>query len=375
MTRTFSWLCALALFSTANFAADAAPGPWRALLDDKLSNFDVYLSYHGADILKVIKGTAPKRLKPIGLNPKVQNVFTVVEQDGKPVLRISGESYGCLQTREAFSNYHLRLEMRWGEKKWVPRLEEPKDSGILYHSRGAFGVDYWKSWALSQEFQVIEHGLGEYWTQASSAIDIRAFPRAEGAEAPRWDPAAPWMEFSSPNNHALAGSDQDAPEPGTGSSWCASRTTACTSSTAGGHGAAQRALQGRRQVGADDRRQTADPERGGRGVLPRHRTPPDPGHAGRARKVFQLAGVEVGQLEDQAALDDHLDVLQRRDVGERIAAHRDQVAELPRRERADVGLAAPCNAPPLRSPTGWPASGVMPRLTMMRNCRAFRPCG
>ena len=86
-----------------------------------------------------------------------------------------------------------------------------KDSGILYHSRGAFGVDYWKSWALSQEFQVIEHGIGEYWRQATSAFDIRADAKAPGAEAPKWNPKAPWMEFAGANNHALAGSDEDRP--------------------------------------------------------------------------------------------------------------------------------------------------------------------
>jgi len=213
MTRLVACLItSLALFAPGAFAADATPDPWRALLDKKLSHFDVYLSYHGNDILNVIQGKAPKSQKPIGLNPGKQDVFTVSEQDGKPVLRISGEYYGCLQTKEAFSNYHLKLETRWGEKKWVPRIEEPKDSGILYHSRGPFGVDYWKSWALSHEFQVIEHGLGEYWTQATSAMDIRADPGkpgAPGAEAPRWNPQAPWQVFASPNNHALAGSDQD----------------------------------------------------------------------------------------------------------------------------------------------------------------------
>jgi len=191
-------------------AAEPAPGPWRPLLDAKLSNFDVYLSYHGKDILDVIRGKSAG-LAPIGQNPEPQDIFTVTEQDGKPVLRISGEIYGCLQTKESFGNYHLLLETRWGEKKWVPRLDEPKDSGILYHSRGPFGVDYWKSWALSHEFQVIEHGLGEYWTQATSAMDIRALPKAQGAEAPRWDPAAPWMEFTSPDNHALASTDEDRP--------------------------------------------------------------------------------------------------------------------------------------------------------------------
>lgn len=189
----------------------AEPGAWRALLDEKLSQFDVYLSYRGDQVMSVLAGSAPADLKPIGLNPPGQGVFTVRVEQGVPVLRITGEYYGCLVTREAFSDYHFRAQFKWGDKKWQPRLDEPRDSGILYHSRGPFGVDYWKSWALSHEFQVIEHGIGEYWTQATSAIDLRAFPAKQGEEAPRWNPDAPWMEFKPGNNHALAGSDEDRP--------------------------------------------------------------------------------------------------------------------------------------------------------------------
>jgi len=202
-------LLALTLVSSIVAAADK-PGEWRPLLDAKFSLFDVYLSYRGDQIMSVLKGTAAD-LKPVGLNPPGQNVFTMIEQGGKPVLRISGEIYGCATTKQEFSNYHLRASFKWGDKKWEPRLTELKDSGILYHSRGAFGVDYWKSWALSQEFQVIEHGIGEYWRQATSAFDIRADAKAPGAEAPKWNPKAPWMEFSGANNHALAGSDEDRP--------------------------------------------------------------------------------------------------------------------------------------------------------------------
>jgi hypothetical protein len=181
------WICVCLLAGMAG-AADGS-GAWKPLLDRNLSQFDVYLSYPGAVITDVIAGKAPADLKPLGLNPKGQTVFSVIEQDGKPVLRITGEIYGCAVTRESFSNYHLRLETRWGSTRLVPRVNEPKDSGILYHSRGEFGVDYWKSWALSHEFQVIEHGLGEYWTQATSAMDIRVDPGkpgAPGADAPRW---------------------------------------------------------------------------------------------------------------------------------------------------------------------------------------------
>ncbi len=203
-------LIALSLLSLTASAADQ-PGAWKPLLDAKLSQFDVYLSYRGDQIMSVLQGKASPELKPVGLNPPGQNVFTMIEQDGKPVLRISGEIYGCATTRQEFSNYHFRASFKWGEKIWEPRLTELKDSGILYHSRGPFGVDYWKSWALSQEFQVIEHGIGEYWRQATSAFDIRADAKAPGAEAPKWNPQASWMEFSGSNNHALAGSDEDRP--------------------------------------------------------------------------------------------------------------------------------------------------------------------
>jgi hypothetical protein len=205
MTRQLACLCLLATFSTVNVAADTEAGPWRPLLDAKLSSFDVYLSYHGKDILGVIQGKAPKDLKPIGLNPKDQNVFSVSEEKGKPLLRISGEFYGCLQTREEFSNYHLRLETRWGGKKWVPRLDEPKDSGILYHSRGPFGVDYW-TFAPSRRRRARKRHAG--------------IPRRRG-----WS-SRPLtiMHWPDPTRTGVGS--------GTSSSWCVTRPPACTSSTA-----------------------------------------------------------------------------------------------------------------------------------------------
>jgi hypothetical protein len=216
MKNTFKVAVALAtmLLTAAAPAADNSTSPaWRDLLDAKLSKFDVWLSYRGDQIMGVIKGTTPD-LQPVGLNPPGQDVFTVRMDGNQPVLRVSGEYYGCLVTKEDFSNYHFRVQFKWGDKKWEPRLNELKDSGILYHTSGPYGVDYWKSWALSHEFQIIEHGIGEYWTQATSAITIRATngkPGAQGADAPRWNPEAPWTEFVPPNNHALAGSDEDKP--------------------------------------------------------------------------------------------------------------------------------------------------------------------
>lgn len=162
---------------------------WVSLLDTELSQWDTYLSYrHQVDY----NGSQPKdaegnEIEPIGLNPTGYEVFEVVEENEEPVLRVSGEIYGCLISKKEYENYHLRLKVKWGDRKWIPREEKLKDTGILYHSIGPVGVEYWRSWMLSQEFQIMEGHMGDYWSQANSAIDIRAFV-PEGVMNPVADP-------------------------------------------------------------------------------------------------------------------------------------------------------------------------------------------
>jgi hypothetical protein len=146
-------------------------------LDKNLTPWEMYLSYKHADNYK---GQQPindkgETIQPVGYNNNVDNVFTVNEENGEPVLRISGEIYGCVFTKQEFENYHLKLKVRWGEKKWEPRKSKLKDSGLLYHSIGECGIDYWRSWMLGQEFQVMEGHMGDYWSIANSAIDIKAY--------------------------------------------------------------------------------------------------------------------------------------------------------------------------------------------------------
>ena len=106
---------ALLLITLSLHAAAADQAGWQPLLDASLSNFDVYLSYRGDQIMSVLKGSASPELKPLGMNPPGQNVITVIEQGGKPVLRITGEYYGCLVTKQDFSNYRFRAQFKWGE--------------------------------------------------------------------------------------------------------------------------------------------------------------------------------------------------------------------------------------------------------------------
>ncbi|WP_297093153.1 DUF1080 domain-containing protein [uncultured Draconibacterium sp.] len=165
------------LFVTAIFSACTTSNEWESLMDKDLSKWDRYLSYkhqlgYNGDQPKDANGNL---IEPIGLNKEGYNVFTVVNDDSEDVLKISGEIYGCLISKKEYSNYHLRLKMKWGDKKFDPRKNLLKDSGILYHSIGPYGAEYWRTWMLSQEFQVMEGHLGDYWSQITSAIDIRAY--------------------------------------------------------------------------------------------------------------------------------------------------------------------------------------------------------
>ena len=59
---------------------------------------------------------------PAGLNKDPKGVFSVVEVDGKPTLRLSGEIWGALTTVDEFENFHFKIEQKWGTKKWPPQI-------------------------------------------------------------------------------------------------------------------------------------------------------------------------------------------------------------------------------------------------------------
>lgn len=182
---------------------------WETLLDKDLSKWNIYQSYemkngYNGSIPTDINGNT---LHPVGYDKNYKNVFTIIEEDSDPVLRISGEVYGCVFTKASYRNYHLRLKVKWGNKKWEPRLEKDMDSGILYHSQGECGVDYWRTWMLSHEFQLIQNGeegcSGDYWCIGSTQMKVRAQKNPTGVV---FDPEAPVipMGIGTPNGYYCA---------------------------------------------------------------------------------------------------------------------------------------------------------------------------
>ena len=83
-------------------------------------------------------------------------MFSVVTEDGAPVLMSSGKIWGALMTRQAYRNYHL-LQFKWGRNSWVPGM--PRNNGVLYHSHGAYGA-FFGTWMQAIEFEIVPHSVG-----------------------------------------------------------------------------------------------------------------------------------------------------------------------------------------------------------------------
>ncbi|HKQ40209.1 MAG TPA: DUF1080 domain-containing protein [Verrucomicrobiae bacterium] len=126
--------------------------------------------------------------KPYGLNNDPKGVFTVVQTDGAPAIRISGEVYGAITTHEAFTNFHIRVDFKWGEKRWPARANVARDSGILYCCQGPHGAGS-GAWMLSVENNVMEKGIGQWWSVAGAIIDV------EGEHiTPEMEPRIPYKK-------------------------------------------------------------------------------------------------------------------------------------------------------------------------------------
>jgi hypothetical protein len=179
MKKYFPLITIALLFSmtSATKNSNSSDDGWINLLDNNLTKWDMYLSYKHKNGYsgKIPTDTNGNEIPPIGYNKNVNNMFSVIQEKNESVLKVSGEYYGCVFTKENFKNYRLKLKVKFGSKKWEPRTDKLMDAGVLYHSQGEAGVDYWRAWMLSQEFQIMEGHFGDYWNIANAAIDIRAY--------------------------------------------------------------------------------------------------------------------------------------------------------------------------------------------------------
>ncbi|MBV5348678.1 DUF1080 domain-containing protein [bacterium] len=170
MKKQLLFLVSAIIFAGSLMAQSTSVAPvklsnkWLYLLDNQFSNFDKFIGiphYSITNLPDYPKGNGMEGT-PIGLNKDPLNVFSMITENNEHVLKITGEIYAGLSTKEEYDNYHLSVQFKWGEKKYEPRLNKLRDNGILYHCCSEHG-SFWNVWMRSIEMQVQEGEMGDLY--------------------------------------------------------------------------------------------------------------------------------------------------------------------------------------------------------------------
>ncbi|MCK3685987.1 DUF1080 domain-containing protein [Maribellus sp. YY47] len=128
--------------------------PWQPLFNgENLDGWDTFI------------GTALAGFDDLHANATSDKVFQVVEENGEKLIYISGEVNGSLATVDTFTNYHLELVFKWGEKVYTQR-----NSGLLYHGFGEFGAAL-GTWMTNIECQLMHEKLGDTYLMNNTVCE------------------------------------------------------------------------------------------------------------------------------------------------------------------------------------------------------------
>jgi hypothetical protein len=131
---------------------------WQPLFNGKdFSGWDTYLR-------------APEGAKdstPIGFNKDPHGVFTI----SNGVIHISGQDWGAIISKNDYSNYQIRFQIKFGEKKWPPRENLLRDGGLMFHSSGPQNYGY-HCWMRSNEMQIQETEIGDFFNAGEGTCEF-----------------------------------------------------------------------------------------------------------------------------------------------------------------------------------------------------------
>ena len=193
----FILLCLL--FSVQLFSQnDKKPdGNTTNLLTSDLSYWYKWIGVPHTSVIGLPEGT-PKgdgmNGTPLGLtDPK--EVFKVINLSGEPVIKVSGEIYGGLTTKNEYENYHFHLQYKWGVKKWAPRLNELRDMGIMFHLTGKNEDAFWSVFMMGIECQISEKTSGDLFLVPNKTFSIRPVADVRVGEGYKWSVNAPLRQL------------------------------------------------------------------------------------------------------------------------------------------------------------------------------------
>jgi hypothetical protein len=167
----------------------------KSLFNGKnLKNWDIFL------------GTPISGFEDLAKNSTPESTYQVVDIDGQKMIRVSGEINASLATKAEYENYHLRLEFKWGEKVYGTR-----NSGLLYHSFGPFGVAF-GTWMATIEHQLMHGNLGDTYLMANTFCETKTL-KSEDGKSFRYSPEGQVNQFDEKDNGRSIKKNQDAENP------------------------------------------------------------------------------------------------------------------------------------------------------------------
>ena len=122
-------------------------------------------------------------LQKHGKNSDPEHVITI--EDGtihlyKDAAEGSQVVMGYISTEKEYGNYHLRLQYRWGAKKFEPRYKLKRDAGLYYHIVGPDAV-----WPRSLQFQIEQTNVGDLIALYGMTLDTWIDPKTRGEASRR----------------------------------------------------------------------------------------------------------------------------------------------------------------------------------------------
>jgi hypothetical protein len=130
-------------------------------------------------------------LQNFGTNKDPNSNFQV--KDGS--MYAVGKDLGYAMTEKGFTNFHFKLEFRFGGKRWPPRENEKRDAGICYNIPMNEPDSIWPK---SIECQIQEGDTGDFWLLGFSTIKVngtqnvpadhtRFIKQADGEKPGEWN--------------------------------------------------------------------------------------------------------------------------------------------------------------------------------------------
>lgn len=189
-SKTLLSLFVCVLFTFQLFA-QKNKSAWKSLFNGKdLSNWDTYL--RATNVSGYVDDTTLPYQAPIGLNNDPLKVFTI----SNGILRISGEIWGAITTKQEYSNYHLRFETKWGQQKYAPKDKSLRDGGVLFHCTEGFDYAF-KCWMRSMEMQVQETEIGDFFNVGAGDAEFQSnqVKTLNNETAEQYNPAMPLKRY------------------------------------------------------------------------------------------------------------------------------------------------------------------------------------